>query len=310
MVREFPELQGTMGGIYAREDGLPEPVWKAIYFHYLPIGVEADSPPSRNQLGKAALTWAAVSLADKLDTIAGLYAAGERFSGSRDPFGMRRQAHGVVKILIDLPELGGPKGAIALRRLLDEAIRPFLHFGGQPGAELQPHAFWNDRIRYVLEQRGSAREHVNAVQAVGDDLSPLTARRKLEALPEFVESPEFRQLAVTFKRVKNIARELKDREPIALDQLASILQEPAEARLLRDVQERLPRVRAAVAKDDYRAALGELAAFGPAVDSFFSDVLVMAEDPGLRTARLSLMAHLRDVVLGIADLSELFSEPS
>ena len=87
MVREFTELQGTMGGIYAREEGQPEEVWKAIYFHYLPIGVEADAPPSRAQLGKAAVTWAAVSLADKLDTIVGLFAAGEKPTGSRDPFG-------------------------------------------------------------------------------------------------------------------------------------------------------------------------------------------------------------------------------
>ncbi len=307
MVREFPELQGTMGGIYAREDGLPEAVWKAIYFHYLPIGVETDSPPSRVQLGKAALTWAAVSLADKLDTIAGLFAAGERFSGSRDPFGMRRQAHGVLKILIDLPELGGPKGAIPLKLLLDEATGPFRDCDGQPGAELQPLAFWRDRLRYVLEQRGFAPDHVRAVLSV-DDLVPLTARRKLEALPELVESPEFRQLAVTFKRVKNIARELKGGAPLSLDALTSILLEPSEAKLLRDVQERMPRVQAAVPRGDYRGALSDLATLGPAVDRFFSDVLVMADDPGVRRARLSLMAHLRDVVLGIADLSELFSE--
>ncbi len=78
MVRELTELQGTMGGIYAREEGLPEEVWKAIYFHYLPVGVEADAPPSRQQLGAAAVTWAAVSLADKLDSVVGMFTAGER----------------------------------------------------------------------------------------------------------------------------------------------------------------------------------------------------------------------------------------
>ena len=307
MVREFTELQGTMGGIYAREDGLPEDVWKAIYFHYLPIGVEADAPPTRAQLGKAVLTWAAVSIADKLDTIAGLFAAGERFSGSRDPFGMRRQAHGVLRILVDLPELGGPKGAIALKPLLEEAARPFLHLDGKSGVE--PLAFWRERLRYVMEQRGFAPEHVRAVLSV-DEFVPLTARRKLEALPEFVGSAEFRQLAVTFKRVKNIARELKDTTPLTLDELTSALKEPSEATLLRDVQERMPRVRAAIPRDDYRGALGDLATLGPAVDRFFSDVMVMADDPGVRKARLSLMAHLRDVVLGIADISELFSEPA
>ena len=107
MVRELTELQGTMGGIYAREEGQPEEVWKAIYFHYLPVGVEADAPPSRQQLGAAAVTWAAVSLADKLDSVVGMFTAGERPTGSRDPLGLRRQAQGAVKILADLPELTG-----------------------------------------------------------------------------------------------------------------------------------------------------------------------------------------------------------
>src|SRR5262249_27552452 len=103
MVREFTELQGTIGGIYARAEKLPEQIWKAIYYHYLPVGVEADAPPSRQQRGAAAATWAAVSLADKLDTIVGLFAAGEKPTGSRDPYGLRRAAQGVMKILTDLP---------------------------------------------------------------------------------------------------------------------------------------------------------------------------------------------------------------
>src|SRR3954447_21747871 len=107
MVRELTELQGTMGGIYAREEGLPQDVWKAIYFHYLPVGVEPDAPPSAAQLGPAAITWAAVSLADKLDSVVGMFSAGERPTGSRDPLGLRRQAQGAVKILADLPELTG-----------------------------------------------------------------------------------------------------------------------------------------------------------------------------------------------------------
>ena len=97
MVFEFPELQGTMGGIYAREEGLPEQVWKAIYLQYLPIGVEADARPSQAELGPAAATWAAVSLADKVDTFVSLTKAGERATGSRDPFALRRQIQGAVR---------------------------------------------------------------------------------------------------------------------------------------------------------------------------------------------------------------------
>src|SRR5215467_15820578 len=105
MVREFPELQGIMGGVYARTEGQPEGVWKAIYYHYLPHGVEVDAPPTHKQREKndAASTWAVVSLADKLDTLVGLFAAGEKPTGSRDPFGLRRAAQGVMKILIDQP---------------------------------------------------------------------------------------------------------------------------------------------------------------------------------------------------------------
>ncbi len=102
MVAELTELQGVMGGIYAREDGQPEPVWKAIYYQYLPDAITPDAPPTRQQLGDAAVTWAAVSLADKLDTVVGMFYAGEKPTGSRDPFGLRRQAHGIFKMLVDL----------------------------------------------------------------------------------------------------------------------------------------------------------------------------------------------------------------
>src|SRR5262249_28326343 len=121
MVREFTELQGKMGGIYAREERLPEDVWKAIYYHYLPVGVEADAPPSRAQLGKAAASWAAVSLADKIDTVIGLFAAGEKPTGSRDPYGLRRAAHGSFGVV------GDPRGVPGLtcRRNLPDLLRPW-----------------------------------------------------------------------------------------------------------------------------------------------------------------------------------------
>src|SRR6478735_6895812 len=132
IVRELTELQGTMGGIYAREDGLPETVWKAIYYHYLPVGVEADAPPTRKQLGDAAVTWAAVSLADKLDSVVGMFAAGERPTGSRDPLGLRRQAQGLVRILVDLPRLTGIEAPIILKTLVDRAATPW-----QPSSEVR-----------------------------------------------------------------------------------------------------------------------------------------------------------------------------
>jgi glycyl-tRNA synthetase beta chain len=287
MVFEFPELQGTMGGIYAREQGMPDSIWKAIYFHYLPIGVEADAPPARDELGAAAVTWAAVSLADKLDTVTGLLGAGEKVTGSRDPFGLRRQMHGIVRILMDLPELSGIDRELDITRLV-------------PDAPPDVSGFATERVRYALEQRGFPIEVVRAATAT-PAVSPLRARRVAEALQLMRASADFQALAVLFKRVKNIARERKDAS--AVDR--SALTEPAEQALLAELDARRPRVDAAVAAADYKRALSEIAGLRPVVDRFFTEVFVMAEDARTRSARLALMAELRDLILQIADISEI-----
>jgi glycyl-tRNA synthetase beta chain len=302
MVFEFTELQGTMGGIYAREEGLPERVWKAFYYHYLPIGVEADAPPTRAQLGSAAVAWAAVSLADKVDSVLSLISAGERATGSRDPFGLRRQMQGVVKILMDLPEVTGIAREISIADLTAAAGR-----GGAANAEAGQEvvAFAHDRIRYALEQRGFAAGVIRSALAASVD-NPLRARRVAEALTALGGSEDMATLAVLFKRVKNIARELKEQTPPD----RSALVEPAETALLQELDARQPRIEAAARAADYRQALAEVASLRPAVDRFFTEVFVMADDARLRTARLSLMAALRDLVLRIADISEIVPETS
>ena len=298
MVFEFPELQGQMGGVYAREEGQPETVWKAIYYHYLPQAVEAESPPSRAELGAAALTWAAVSIADKADTLVSLFGAGEKPTGSRDPFGLRRAAQGIVRVLVDLPELTGLDRPVTLA----DAVGRLSHGGGPAGA-LQ--TFLLERLRYVLEQRGFDARNVRAVtHGDPDDLSPLIARRKLEVLPEFTSSAGFTQLATAFKRVRNIARELPD--GAAADMAA--LHEPAEVGLLAELEQRQQVIDSAVASGDFRRGFAEAAQFGPAVDRFFTDVFVMVDDPRLKTARLSLMKRLERVILSLADISEIVAE--
>ena len=291
MVFEFPELQGVMGGIYARHEGLPEPVWKAIYHHYLPIGVEVDSPPSREQLGAAAVSWAAVSLADKVDTFVSLSEAGEKATGSRDPFGLRRQVQGAVRVLMDLPELTGLDREIAIGALFERA-------GATALAPLL--AFALERVRFMLESRGFS-VHVARAATTAPDVPPLRARRIAEALAAMRASEDFQALAVLFKRVKNIAKELK--EPAPPDRGA--LTEPAEQALLAELDARRPRIEAALARSDYRAALVDIAGFRQAVDRFFTEVFVMADDPRLRAARLALMAQLRDLIITIADISEI-----
>jgi glycyl-tRNA synthetase beta chain len=309
MVREMTELSGAMGGIYAREDGLPEDVWKAIYFHYLPIGIEADAPPTREQLGSAAATWAAVSLADKLDTVVGMFSAGERPTGSRDPYGLRRAAHGLVRILVDLPELTGLQVRPPFGALVDAArsVLPPAQDEWQPAL----YEFLLDRLRYVLEQRGFDVRNVRAVTAgEASGISPLQARRKVEVLPELAESADFTQLAVLFKRVRNIARNLSDGAGASsLDR--ALLTHPAETALLTEIDRRSPAIETAVASGQgFRQAFGEAATLAPAVAKFFDDVLVMAEDTQLREARLRLMKRLETLILQLADVSEIVPEES
>lgn len=311
MVRELTELQGTMGGIYAREDGRPEEAWKAIYFHYLPTGVEVTAPPTKSQLGKAAISWAAVSLADKLDTLTSMFAAGERPTGSRDPYGLRRAAQGVVRILVDLPELTG----LDLRLTLGDLME-----GNPPSQDAasarQGDAFWTfmiDRVRFVLEQRGYDPRNVRAVTH-GDPaaVSPLVAKRKLETLPEFTESDDFKQLAGLFKRVRNIAKNLDAAAP----DLGGTLSEPAELALAAEIDRLTPVIADAVsegrhfsaADSAYRQAFSEAAKLGPAVAKFFDEVMVMTDDVKLRDARLRLLRRLEGLILQLADVSEIVPE--
>jgi glycyl-tRNA synthetase beta chain len=312
MVREFTELQGTMGGIYAREEGQPEAVWKAIYHHYLPVGVEAGGPPTREALGEAAATWAAVSLADKIDSSVGLFSAGERPTGTRDPFGLRRQVQGALKVLVDLPEVAGVDVPVDVMAVAAAALRGLQAQEGGAGASDafrdDFRQFVLDRVRHLFTQRGfRAGEIEAALGATATGLSPLAVRRRLEALQAMRGADDFAALAVLFKRVKNIAKEVsespRDHYEAALDRAR--VTEPAEVALLEEFDRRAPAIDAALEAGHYRQAMAEAAAFRPAVDRFFTEVFVMIEDAGVRTARLMLMVGLRDLVLRIADISAL-----
>ena len=316
MVGEFPELQGVMGGVYAREQGEPEAVWKAIYHHYLPIGVGADDPPTREALGAAAVTWVAVSLADKVDTVTGLFGAGEKPTGSRDPLGIRRQAQGLLRILIDLPELTGLDARVAIGAVRHLAADRHQGEAADPAARDRETTFLLDRLRYLLEARGFDVRNVRAVTHQPlDQIRPLDARRKLEVLPELTDTADFQTLATLFKRVKNIARELPPDESPAASGAASgepfeaVLTEPAERALLDELTARRSVIDAAVREGvGFREAFAEAARIGPAVDRFFIEVFVMADDPALRTARLRLMQQVEQVILQLADVSEIVRE--
>ena len=316
MVREFTDLQGTMGGIYAREEGKPEEVWKAIYFHYLPHGVEADAPPTREQLGVAAATWAAVSLADKLDTIVGLFWAGERPTGSRDPLGVRRLGNGVFKILIDLESLIGVETAPKVGELMKKAAEAFAPFPQwDPANHLALNSFIQERYQYGLEQRGFDGRNVRAVvqEKAFDYLGPSHAYKLLTAMAEFVDSADFLQLATAFKRVKNLAKELDLVDFTQLElmgpDLRSALKHPSEIALLDEIEKRKHGIEGAVALGShYRRALSEASGFKPYVDKFFDDVRVKTDDADLTQARLRLLRRLESLILKLADISEIVAE--
>jgi glycyl-tRNA synthetase beta chain len=308
MVREFTELQGTMGGIYARGEGQPDAVWKAIYYQYLPVGVEAQGPPTRDQLGAAAVAWAAVALADKIDSVVGLFSAGERPTGTRDPFGLRRQVQGALKILVDLPELAALRAPVAVDALVARAAGELgLSDATAFAADLA--SFVKDRLRHLFAQRGYAFDEIEAALGATDDagLSPLRTRWRLEAIRAARGSSDFGTLAELFKRVKNIAREISPQPlpeyAVALDRDA--LTEEAERALLAEFDRRAPAIRAALAASDYGRAMAETGAFREPVHRFFTEVFVMVDDPWVRNSRLMLLVHLRDLVLGIADISQL-----
>ena len=312
MVGEFPELQGVMGGVYAREQGEPEAVWKAIYHHYLPVGIGAGDPPARGALGAAAVTWAAVALADKIDTVYGLFGAGEKPTGSRDPLGVRRQAQGLLRILIDLPELTGLEARVPIGPLRCMAAGHYPAELSDPVTGARETAFLLDRLRYILEARGFDVRNVRAVTHQPlDQIRPLDARRKLEVLPELTDTADFRMLATVFKRVKNIARELpRDAAQATSDEpFEAVLTEPAELALLEELAARRSVIDVAVEQGSgFREAFAEAAGLGPAVDRFFTEVFVMADDPALRRARLRLMQQVEQVILQLADVSEIVRE--
>jgi glycyl-tRNA synthetase beta chain len=295
-----------MGGMYARADGMPEEIWKAIYFHYLPVAVENDAPPTKAQLGSAATTWAAVALADKLDTIVGLFAAGEKPTGSRDPFGLRRAAQGIVRILVDV------RTGVSLAGLVDQAFAGYTRTlqVQNDGWRAAVFEFMAERQDHLLERRGFKYDEIRAViPEFRIGLKPYDTLKRVEALAQVRRAKEFEALAILFKRVKNITKDFRPTRELGFDGLRQALREPAELALLGELEQRWPKIAAALQHEHFFEAMTQLAPLHAPVDKFFIDVLVMAQDPLLREARLALLATLRDTVLQTSgDISEIAPE--
>ena len=286
MVGEFPELQGIMGGYYARHDGLAEDIAFAIEDHYKPR-FAGDALP-RNATGLA------VALADKLETLAGLFGIGQVPSGDKDPFALRRHALGLIRMLIEreLP--------LELAHLVSIAFAAFPATHGQAQAELS--YFLRERLVGYLREAGHA---VQDVEAVIEARPPRWAEfpKRLAAVRAFKALPESQPLAAANKRVGNILK--KSEEKVAPVTDAALFVEPAERALADALEAVAPRSEQAFAAGDYTGSLQALAALKTPVDAFFDAVMVNAEDAKLRANRLGLLAKLHEAMNRVADLSKL-----
>jgi glycyl-tRNA synthetase beta chain len=292
MVGEFPELQGIMGRYYALHDGEDPLVAQAIEDHYRPRYAGDDLP--RSEVGLA------LALADKLDTLIGLFGIGERPSGDKDPFALRRHALGIVRMLI---ERGEALRALPLSALLAIGNTAFQGVPGYQDPTAEVAEFVRERLANWLREQGYTALEIDAVLALQPQFLAEVPRR-LDAVRAFSALPEAQALAAANKRVGNILK--KSEAAVSADALdTSRLVEPAEQALAQALQTIAPQADAAHARGDYTAALKALAALKAPVDAFFDSVMVNADDPALRANRLALLARLQAAMNQVADLSRL-----
>ncbi len=291
MVGEFPELQGVMGGYYARHDGETEGVALAVEDHYKPR-FAGDALP-RNRAGLA------VALADKLETLAGMFGIGQLPTGDKDPFALRRHALGVVRMLVecDLP--------LFLTDIVDDAYAVFPAGHGQNQTDCNQ--FLRDRLAVWLHDKGHTTLEIEAVLAIRPRRWGELPRR-LAAVRDFATLAEAAPLAAANKRVWNLLKKSEEAGFASVDPFdvnPNLLVEPAEQQLHSALGRILPSADAAFAAGDYTGSLRALAALKAPVDAFFDQVMVNAEDPALRANRLALLAELHASMNRVADLSRL-----
>jgi glycyl-tRNA synthetase beta chain len=286
MVGEFPELQGIMGAYYARHDGLRDAIADAIEDHYKPR-FAGDALPR----GDAGL---AVALADKLETLAGLFGIGQLPTGDKDPFALRRHALGVVRMLVER------RLRLAVPQLVGLAFRAFPEGHGQAQAEVL--RFLHERLSGWLREQGWSAQEVDAVLAL-EPAQWAALPQRLAAVRAFATLPEAAALAAANKRVGNILRKSDDAPGVEID--PARLVEPAEQALAAALGAVAPRAEAAFEAGDLTASLQALAALKAPVDAFFDAVMVNAEDPALRANRLALLRALHRAMNRVADLARL-----
>jgi glycyl-tRNA synthetase beta chain len=297
MVREFPELQGIVGGLYARVQSEPEDVADAVYDHYRPAGM--DDPIPRN------LTGCAVALADKLDSVVGCFAVGVVPTGSSDPYALRRAALGIVKIILD------KKLPVSLSLAIAEAAKTLHALAPKktvkPEQQAQILEFLLDRARFVFrEKEGFGYDEVKAVLDAGND-DLVDAQKRLVALKAIRKSKNFEPLAVSFKRIRKIL-EKADAADLHHHIQENLLEAGAERELYGAVSAASGKIAADRASRNYLHALEAVAGLRKYVDRYFQEVMVLAEDQAVRRNRLALLHKLKQEVSAIAYLEEIGGE--
>jgi len=288
MVGEFPELQGIAGYYYAKHDGEAEDVALALNEQYMPRGAGAELPST--------LTGAAVALADKLDTLVGIFGIGMLPTGSKDPYALRRAALGVLRILIE------KQLELDLNAALQVAIEQYDERVKADGLIALVQDFIFDRLRARYEDEGIDTAVYQSVRAVSP-VSPLDFDQRVQAVQAFRRLPEAETLAAANKRVSNILSKAEGEISAAID--STLLQEAAEQTLASAVEAAEQAVAPLASQRNYQQTLERLATLREPVDAFFDQVLVNAEDPAVKANRYALLARLRGLFLGVADISLL-----
>jgi glycyl-tRNA synthetase beta chain len=285
MVGEFPELQGTMGRYYSLGDREPQTVADAIEAHYRPRFAGDKLPEG--------LISCAVALSDKLDSVAGLFSIGQQPTGDRDPFGLRRAALGIVRIIVE------NKLPLSLLTLADAAFAPF-----KSKAPVELVKFVNDRFAGYLKDLGFSTLQVDAVLSA-NRIQPSLVPKQLEAVKAFQALPEAESLAAANKRVVNILKQAEAKGELFANVEPSELMEPAERALHAAIRSTSEKAGVLFDRGDYAGYLTTFSVLKAPVDAFFDSVMVMVDDPKLRRGRLALLHDLREAMNRVADISKL-----
>lgn len=294
MVVEFPKLQGTMGKVYALKSGEPEAVSLAIEEHY--------RPTSSGGLLPETLLGAILSIADKIDSLCGCFSVGLSPTGASDPYALRRQAIGVIQIMLNR------NFSFSLAKIIETSLEIYDQFdaGHIQNTAVSVQAFFQSRMSFLMAEQGFSKDSIAAVLSASSDHIPNVWNRAA-ALEELKKAPDFEPLAIAFKRVANITRKAAKDDPGQFSPRInlSLFQDPSESALYDAFQTVKKRVSRHLSQGDFAQALRDMASLRDPVDAFFTAVLVMADDPNIRKNRLTLLERISSLFDSIADFTKI-----